>query len=582
MAPRTRRQASLHTSSVNKSGSGSGSGSGSSSAIPVTPPFGRSQRGRCPRRPRVVGTNKPGRRTQKLASAPAGFPGRRVHLGSATANVPKKILSTVLRLQVQNDHVVYEPSPGTEALAVTLGLPSPVCFSVYLHTLIHTSERARHRLRRWAGLRTANGRGENNTFNFQSSGMYELALEARRKRLGEAPSAKPIFARKKVDDIGAFQPRDLYEAIKADPSIAHPPLDAAEAADTAEVAAVVVDDGTQSDPDRENPSESEHPQGEPYNQSGSRPQSEHLGEEPPVHNGEASNVQDELYHLQGGGSGLPLYTPKGLESLSVSRFSEQVRPSTPRVSRANSEMSSYILGRASHVQHDLASAHIVPPIFPVVPGAPRSEDRMPELSRGPQEDLSMSISMDLIEDDIYDATPKRAQTSPETRYVSSRAAMLDNIKEALRATGRADILAKEALEANIKTTDALQRDLACIHAVVCQLVERGSGQPAILAKRAAALDKDIMDRQAIVSTIKAFSVQTPDSNRAVQMLTNDIAPIRGLRKELQSRAKRIEHFASAVRKVDMTAVFGILQAFKAACKSDLEALANMPISSVLL
>lgn len=160
--------------------------------------------------------------------------------------------------------------------------------------------------------------------------------------------------------------------------------------------------------------------------------------------------------------------------------------------------------------------------------------------------------------------------------------MLDSIKELVRATSRTDQLAREALEAKIKTTDALQQDLTCINDVVCQLVARGSGQPAILAKRAAALDKDITDRQTVVGTIKAFAVKTADSNSAVQMLENDIAPIRGLRKELQSRVKRIEHFASVVQKVDMTTVFGKLQAFKAACESDLEALADMPIPSVLL
>lgn len=160
--------------------------------------------------------------------------------------------------------------------------------------------------------------------------------------------------------------------------------------------------------------------------------------------------------------------------------------------------------------------------------------------------------------------------------------MLDSIKELLRATSRTDQLAREALEEKIKRTEALQQDLAYIHTLVCQLVERGSGQPAKLAERAAALDKDITDRQAVINTIKAFAVQTTDSNSAVQMLENDIAPIRGLRKELQSRAKRVEHFASAVQKVDMTAVFGILHAFKAACESDLDVLGDLPISSLLL
>lgn len=37
----------------------------------------------------------------------------------------------------------------------------------------------------------------------------------------------------------------------------------------------------------------------------------------PVHNGEASNVRDELYHPGGGGFGLPLHTLEGSESLSV-------------------------------------------------------------------------------------------------------------------------------------------------------------------------------------------------------------------------------------------------------------------------
>lgn len=179
-------------------------------------------------------------------------------------------------------------------------------------------------------------------------------------------------------------------------------------------------------------------------------------------------------------------------------------------------------------------------------------------------------------------TTTTMKASTTTGYISSRAAMLDSIKELVRATSRTDQLAREALEAKIKTTDALQQDLTCINDVVCHLVARGSGQPAILAKRAAALDKDITDRQTVVGTIKAFAVKTPDCNSAVQMLENDIAPIRGLRKELQSRVKRIEHFASVVQKVDMTTVFGNLQAFKAACESDLEALADMPIPSVLL
>lgn len=152
--------------------------------------------------------------TPELASAPAGVPGRRVHLGSVHRLGDRKRaqedqrLSTVLRLQSQYNHVVDEPAPGTEALAVTVGSPSPVLFCLHFDILIHTPERARHH------LRTANGRDENKTFNFQSSSMYELALEARRQRLGKAPDAKPILARKKVDDNGASQPRDLHEAVK--------------------------------------------------------------------------------------------------------------------------------------------------------------------------------------------------------------------------------------------------------------------------------------------------------------------------------------------------------------------------------
>lgn len=121
----------------------------------------------------------------------------------------------------------------TRILAADLGLPDDLHFCLYFHTFMHTSERARALLRKWSKAARKSVSNRSAAFDFASSGVYELILAARHRRLAAKGNAQsraqsdsrrsvPVFAVKHLTqgarrcqpDLAPFKPQDFGQILQ--------------------------------------------------------------------------------------------------------------------------------------------------------------------------------------------------------------------------------------------------------------------------------------------------------------------------------------------------------------------------------